>query len=425
MSEIAIQVEGLSKRYKIGKAKQHTNLKEVVTTSFSRMLSVRRKRSADSEGNDTIWALKNVSFEVRQGEVVSIIGRNGAGKSTLLKILSRITEPTEGWFELTGRASSLLEVGTGFHPELTGRENIYLNGAILGMKKTEIDRNFDEIVAFAEIEKFLDTPVKHYSSGMYVRLAFAVAAHMDPDILLVDEVLTVGDIFFQRKCIDRMEKDARQGRTVIVVSHNLSIVRSLSSKCLYLRSGEMVSYDATDLVVQKYFNRALTGDNIDRERPLLSEFHRDSIAGLPVSIRRVWVNSCENEIPVIEVGEDFRVFIEIESTIQIRSAHLGVGILREDGVRVASILSLDQNFRVSASPGKCIVCCTLKGLPLTPGNYHVDVGISPSPRMRSWDVIQGYPLLEVEDRDGKILKFAGYSLGVVHWNNVIWECSAH
>jgi lipopolysaccharide transport system ATP-binding protein len=203
---------------------------------------------------DTIWALRDVSFEVRRGEVLGIIGRNGAGKSTLLKILSRITEPTEGRAVVHGRVGSLLEVGTGFHPELTGRENVYLNGAILGMRKAEIERKFDEIVAFAEIEKFLDTPVKRYSSGMYVRLAFAVAAHLEPEILLVDEVLAVGDVAFQKKCLAKMEGVACEGRTVLFVSHNMPAVKALCSEGIWLNEGEIRMVGTAARTVERYLS---------------------------------------------------------------------------------------------------------------------------------------------------------------------------
>ncbi|MCJ7786274.1 MAG: ABC transporter ATP-binding protein, partial [Desulfobacterales bacterium] len=231
MSDTVIKVEGLSKLYRIGsRQNDYRTLRDTITDTFispfrkigrtvkrnggDSMLSALSSKQDSSPSADTIWALKDVSFEIKRGEVVGIIGRNGAGKSTLLKILSRITEPTEGRAKIHGRVGSLLEVGTGFHPELTGRENIYLNGSILGMKKAEIEQKFDEIVAFAEVEKFIDTPVKHYSSGMYVRLAFAVAAHLDPEIMLVDEVLAVGDVAFQKKCLGRMGDVAKRGRTV-------------------------------------------------------------------------------------------------------------------------------------------------------------------------------------------------------------------
>ncbi|NOZ64339.1 MAG: ABC transporter ATP-binding protein, partial [Caldiserica bacterium] len=222
-ADTVIRVEGLGKKYRLGSPTKYKYkaLRDVIGGVLSAPFKIRRSRSGESE-KELIWALKDVSFEVKRGEVVGIIGRNGAGKTTLLKILSRITPPTEGYAEIRGRIGSLLEVGTGFHPELTGRENIYLSGAILGMKKKEIDRKFDEIVAFSELEKFLDTPVKFYSSGMFVRLAFSVAAHLEPEILLVDEVLAVGDASFQKKCLGKMGNVAKEGRTVLFVSHNMA-----------------------------------------------------------------------------------------------------------------------------------------------------------------------------------------------------------
>lgn len=251
MSDLAIRVENLGKRYRIGERTQgmfrYKSLRESISSLFQRSNAPSLHHS-----NDSIWALRNVSFEVRRGEVVGIIGRNGAGKSTLLKILSQITEPTEGYAEIHGRVGSLLEVGTGFHPELTGRENIYLNGAILGMKKAEIDRKFDEIVAFAGVEKFIDTPVKHYSSGMYVRLAFAVAAHLEPEILFVDEVLAVGDAAFQKKCLGKMGGVAKEGRTVLFISHNMAAVRTLCSRVAWLNSGILIKCGNTEDVVGDY-----------------------------------------------------------------------------------------------------------------------------------------------------------------------------
>ncbi|MBC7238149.1 MAG: ABC transporter ATP-binding protein, partial [Chloroflexi bacterium] len=233
MTDLAIRVEQLSKRYRIGARQQTFNrLSEQVMHTLGAPLRRLRRLGQPPPPEETIWALKDISFEVRKGEVVGVIGRNGAGKSTLLKVLSRITEPTAGWAEIHGRVGSLLEVGTGFHPELTGRENIYLNGTILGMKKAEVERKFDEIVAFAEVEPFLDTPVKRYSSGMSVRLAFAVAAHLEPEILLVDEVLAVGDAEFQKKCLGKMGEVAREGRTVLFVSHNMGAVVRLCKRAL-------------------------------------------------------------------------------------------------------------------------------------------------------------------------------------------------
>jgi lipopolysaccharide transport system ATP-binding protein len=268
LSDIAIRVENISKRYRIGQQEPYKALRDVLTNTFS--APFRRLRSAlagsknSSEPTLTdnyIWALKDVSFDIKQGEVVGIIGRNGSGKTTLLKILSRTTEPTEGYAEINGRVGSLLEVGTGFHPELTGRENIYLNAAILGMKRREIDRKFDEIVAFAETEKFLDTPVKRYSSGMYVRLAFAVAAHLEPEILIVDEVLAVGDAQFQKKCLGKMGDVAKGGRTVLFVSHQMGAIAELCRKALLLSKGRIVQEGDTQHVINYYMSQASSDFN--------------------------------------------------------------------------------------------------------------------------------------------------------------------
>lgn len=264
MSEIAINVEGLGKRYRIGVLqKRHDTLRDLIASKFKSFTGEGRQvtspgpQSSVSSPSDTIWALKDVSFEVKRGEVVGFIGRNGAGKSTLLKILSRITEPTKGTADIYGRVASLLEVGTGFHPELTGRENIFLNGAILGMRKAEIMRKFDEIVEFAEIEKFIDTPVKHYSSGMYVRLAFAVAAHLEPEILLVDEVLAVGDVPFQKKCLGKMGDVAKEGRTVLFVSHNMVAVQTLCKRAFLLDAGRLQLQGAVSEIVTSYLRAGL------------------------------------------------------------------------------------------------------------------------------------------------------------------------
>src|SRR2546426_4046449 len=287
-SDVAIRCEGLSKQYRIGQQERYKALRDVLTDAaaapFRRFRTALergpqtadgRRRAEEGNGADrpsavsgqpaanghpsaaaghpeTIWALDDVSFEVKRGEVVGIIGRNGAGKSTLLKILSRITKPTKGCAEVRGRVGSLLEVGTGFHPELTGRENIYLNGAILGMRKAEIDRKFDEIVAFAEVEKFIDTPVKRYSSGMHVRLAFAVAAHLETEILIVDEVLAVGDLEFQTKCLGKMQDVTHHGRTILFVSHNMGAIKSLCTRAMLLDAGRLAFAGSVDGAVDAY-----------------------------------------------------------------------------------------------------------------------------------------------------------------------------
>lgn len=261
MSEIAIQVDGLSKRYQIGaRQRGYKTMREGLTNAAGAPFrAIRSKWQGTSDknpsGNNSIWALKDISFEVKRGEALGLIGPNGSGKSTLLKILSRITEPTHGVADIHGRVSSLLEVGTGFHPELTGRENVYLNGAILGMRKQEIDRKFDEIVAFSEVEKFIDTQVKRYSSGMYLRLAFAVAAHLEPEILLVDEVLAVGDAAFQKKCLGKMGDATREGRTVFLVSHNMAMIENLCERAILLHKGAIAKDGAPREVISSYLDK--------------------------------------------------------------------------------------------------------------------------------------------------------------------------
>jgi lipopolysaccharide transport system ATP-binding protein len=257
-NNIAIHVEGLSKRYLLGGSEEpYKTLRDTMTNAVAAPVravrsAFQRSHSGRINNENEIWALNNVSFEVKRGEVVGIIGRNGAGKSTLLKILSRITDPTKGWADIHGRVGSLLEVGTGFHPELTGRENIYLNGAILGMRRAETQRQFDAMVAFAEVEKFIDTPVKHYSTGMYLRLAFSVAAHVEPEILLVDEVLAVGDIAFQKKCLGKMEEVAAHGRTVLFVSHNMGAIKELCQSCIVISNGRVDFHGPVALGLNHY-----------------------------------------------------------------------------------------------------------------------------------------------------------------------------
>jgi lipopolysaccharide transport system ATP-binding protein len=296
----AVQVSGLSKQYRIGKA-------EPAYRTFREDL-VRRARAAfrpspAADDAPSIWALRDVSFAVEAGEVVGVIGRNGAGKSTLLKVLSRITRPTEGRVEVRGRVASLLEVGTGFHAELTGRENVFLNAAILGMRRGEIVRKFDDIVAFAEVGPFVDTPVKHYSSGMYLRLAFAVAAHLDPHVLLLDEVLAVGDAAFQKKCLGKMGEVARSGRTVLFVSHNLAAVRALCVRCVYLEQGRVRAAGPTEEVLDLYTRTGALGASVRWTRPADAAEDRGAARLLAVSL----VDRTE---PVVAADEPLRVAVE-------------------------------------------------------------------------------------------------------------------
>ena len=269
MSDIAIRVDALCKRYTIGRRHVRRTAREALMSALSSPARLARRafgsrHDRTDEDETALWALKDVTFEVKHGEVVGVIGRNGAGKSTLLRILSRITDPTRGEAEIFGRVGSLLEVGTGFHPDLTGRENIFLNGAILGMRRAEVLGKFDEIVAFAEVERFIDTPVKHYSSGMYTRLAFAVAAHLEPEILIVDEVLAVGDAEFQKKCLGRMGEVARQGRTILFVSHNMGSVQALCSRAIVLSHGVVLVDADASTAVRRYLSDAATEDQVSR-----------------------------------------------------------------------------------------------------------------------------------------------------------------
>lgn len=308
MNNIAIRIDNISKQYRIGgKQEQYRTLRDTVASAATAPLRAVRNigRSNGSRADNTVWALKNVSFDVEPGEVVGIIGRNGAGKSTLLKILSRITEPTEGQAEIYGRVGSLLEVGTGFHQELTGRENIYLNGAILGMQRTEINRKFDEIVSFAEVEKFIDTPVKHYSSGMYLRLAFAVAAHLEPEILLIDEVLAVGDAAFQKKCLGKMGEVAQEGRTILFVSHNMGAIRSLCSKGIVLDNGAITESGSVTRAIETYY-RMLAAFEMESDKEGQGEGGPKSSGFGPVTLPRQGETTIPNDEEV-EVSTRLRI----------------------------------------------------------------------------------------------------------------------
>ena len=294
MKDAIITVSGLGKRYLLTHAVRSDTLRDTLIHS-GRNLARRLLGHTQLETREDFWALRNVGFEVMKGEVVGIIGRNGAGKSTLLKILSRITEPTSGSIRLRGRVASLLEVGTGFHPELSGRENIYLNGAILGMSRSEIRRKFDEIVAFAEVERFLDTPVKHYSSGMYVRLAFAVAAHLEPEILIVDEVLAVGDAAFQKKCLGKM-KDVtiQEGRTVLFVSHQMTVIRQLCSSAILLQAGQLAAQDRVEEIVSRYEASFAESHRLSYQRPASAPFKACSFQAVEIHTNGNIVNRAFN-----------------------------------------------------------------------------------------------------------------------------------
>jgi lipopolysaccharide transport system ATP-binding protein len=358
----SISVRGIGKSYALGGVtQQHTTVAE--------MLIHRLKHPFQKVEQKTFWALQNISFEIQRGDVVGIIGRNGAGKSTLLKILSRITAPTVGEVDLHGRVGSLLEVGTGFHPELTGRENIYLNGQILGMRRKEIDKHFDAIVDFAEVEKFLDTPVKRYSSGMYVRLAFGVAAHLNPEILIVDEVLSVGDAMFQKKCLGKMKDVARsEGRTVIFVSHDMGAVRSLCKSAIWIDKSQTVMMGTANDCVNAYMQSTLedvttTVDLRDRPRP--------EIFGRHMKILGAEFN---HGAPVFH-NEPLTVRIWYQTTAEVHGVSIGFGLCRLEGARIISMDTDLQNERLELPANESgFVEMQMDRLYLAPGRYLLDIG---------------------------------------------------
>ncbi len=373
MTDFAIQAEGVGKRYPLHHQHPHHNglrhvLEAKITGAF-RGFRAKHDPAPDRPSVEDFWALRNVSFDIKPGEVVGIIGRNGAGKSTLLKILSRITEPTEGRVQIKGRVASLLEVGTGFHPELTGRENIYLNGTILGMTRKEINRKFDEIIAFAETEMFLDTPVKHHSSGMYVRLAFAVAAHLEPEILIVDEVLAVGDAQFQKKCLGKMEDvSKREGRTVLFVSHNMAAIAALTNRAILLRKGG-VQYSGSP---KEAFDLYMTDDTPTEE----------TYAAPPNSekpnITRVEVETSQAG-HTHESGQPWSARFELHFPYALPKASLSFQIFNQFQTAVLKFDSYDQDVPVSASGGRSVVTCTIPHLDLNVGSYTLKARLAGPP----------------------------------------------
>ena len=370
MSDTVIQVENLGKKYIIGhqqpdRSSRYVALRDVVADGTRNLIQRIKNpfKNLPTPTREEFWALKNVSFEVKQGECVGIIGRNGAGKSTLLKILSRITEPTEGRVKIRGRVASLLEVGTGFHPELTGRENIYLNGAILGMMRSEIRRKFDEIVDFAEVEKFLDTPVKHYSSGMYVRLAFAVAAHLEPEILIVDEVLAVGDAAFQKKCLGKMGDVAtKEGRTVLFVSHNTGAVRQLCSKAVWLDCGYIKHCGQVEKAISYYLDMGTYNGKLNKS--LFIGSLKDKIYFYELTVNNGEVNN-------IDPSQDIYILIKGESKSYIPNFRTSIAIFK-DGIRVMT--THDTQEVLPLYQGEFKVEVKIPAFLLRPGDYSVAIG---------------------------------------------------
>ncbi len=416
MSDTVIRLEGISKEYRIvrrGEAYESlfNMLSDALASPFRWAGKLSRGQAASAaEIDEKFWALRDISFEVKAGEVVGIIGRNGAGKSTLLKILARITEPTEGYAEIRGRVGSLLEVGTGFHHELTGRENVYLNGAILGMKKAEIDRKFDEIVAFSEVEQFLDTPVKYYSSGMHVRLAFAVAAHMDPEILIVDEVLAVGDSAFQKKCLNKMGEVSRGGRTVLFVSHNMAAAESLCTKGIMLQAGRLASSGKMKKIIDYYLlgisangkgsrspivDLSTAGGRASRCRPLLKRLELFNGDGRPL----------DEGLPM---GGALKAHVYFQLERPTSNFDVGLGFNTPLGQRIFTAHSAFERRREwDEGVGEQLLVCEIPSLTLVPGEYRIKVGLYIN--NEQVDFVEDAAWLKIIDSDY-------YGTGKAPWN---------
>ena len=402
MSEFAIQSRDLGKLYHIGEREQYTALRDLLTNAMyapframRRMVGGGSPRASRRPSDNFIWALKGVSFDIKPGEVVGIIGHNGAGKTTLLKILSRIADPTEGYVDIYGRLGSLLEVGTGFHGELTGRENVYLNGAILGMRKVEIDRKFDEIVAFSEIERFMDTPVKYYSAGMWVRLAFAVAAHLEPEVLLLDEVLAMGDAGFQKKCLQKMGEVGKGGRTVLLVSHNMAAVTNLCERAILLKAGRILRDGPAPEVVRYYL------DSFGDDSGISLEDRKDREGDGRLRVMNISLaDALGRPTSFFRSGESGQIIIQYRSAVpqQFRSVLVGLALFSPWGEKVCDLETTysGDHFDVIGPSGRFI--CNVPRLPLQPGNYSITVRVYVGEHIYL-DLVQNAGQIRVEGGD--------------------------
>ncbi len=411
MAEIAIKVENLYKQYKLGMVNTGT-----ISHDLNRWwhkvrgkedpyqkVTVTNDRTQKST-HDYVWALNDINFDVNVGEVLGIIGKNGAGKSTLLKILSKVTGPTKGNIKINGRIASLLEVGTGFHPELSGLENIYLNGAILGMTKKEISRKLDEIVSFSGVDKYIDTPVKRYSSGMYVRLAFAVAAHLEPEILIIDEVLAVGDAEFQKKCLGKMKDVAQQGRTVLFVSHNMVAVQQLCTKGLFLKNGGLAYFGDIDKTLPHYFDY----DNASAKSDIANLEEKARSNGIAKIIKKAWIENLNNQrVSRVLMGEGFKICFEFEADFVMENALFGFALENLHGMRVTTINNMITSNTSVKEIKNGVAICEFTSPNLLAGEYFVTLGIVSDPNQ--WiDYVEHAFTIKVEPADiyktGKLLE---------------------
>jgi lipopolysaccharide transport system ATP-binding protein len=418
MSKIAIKVEDVSKQYRLGKIGTGTFSHDVnrwwhtVRGKEDPYLKIGELNDRSKKGeSEYVWALKDIAFDIKQGDVVGIIGRNGAGKSTLLKLLSRTTLPTTGSIKIRGRVASLLEVGTGFHPELTGRENIFLNGAILGMTKAEIRNKFDEIVDFSGVEKYIDTPVKRYSSGMYVRLAFAVAAHLEPEILVVDEVLAVGDAEFQKKALGKMQNVSQnEGRTVLFVSHNMGAIKQLCSRGILLKNGIVKTDSSIEQTIRSYFELE---DSEVSQKPPVSKYRDRKIEHADVQIVDIFVNGDDEQIPEISMHSEIILTVRLQAKTRITNANLSFGFNNAEGLFIGGGFSLDDNVTIDLEKGLSDVTIKIANNPFSPGSYFLGIGVNQSTQTIAWDVIKHYPIFLIENNN-QYLHYSNRTWGLIH-----------
>ncbi len=425
-TDYALIIDDLSKKYRLGIISTKT-LSGDLSRLFGKLFGKENQNSPFVSQNNLItrsnseevWALKNINLKIEKGQIIGIIGKNGAGKSTLLKILSRITSPSNGVIKVSGRIASLLEVGTGFHPELTGKENIYLNGAILGMKKIEIDQKFDEIVEFSGILKYIDTPVKRYSSGMRVRLAFSVAAHLEADILLVDEVLAVGDVDFQKKAIGKIKDVTREGtRTVLFVSHNLSSIRKLCKKCILMEEGELKEYGSTREIIGKY----LSNDNNIIPSDLTKIKNRKGngeIKFVHANLRNDLSDYCNK----FSIGDNLVMEFTIERFTDLESVKIGVEIITEDGIKICNMINDDSNFSINDLSRKENLILTLPDIRFYPGTYFISLWAGNQNSLDTYDRIENCISFQIIDggsyTNRSLPRYAGLMFFTPSWERIL------
>ena len=422
----AIIIKDLSKKYSLGIISTKT-LSGDLSRLFGKLFGkedqnlplISQNNLITKSNNEEVWALKNINLKIKKGEIIGIIGKNGAGKSTLLKILSRITSPSNGVIKVSGRIASLLEVGTGFHPELTGKENIYLNGAILGMKKIEIDQKFDEIVEFSGILKYIDTPVKRYSSGMRVRLAFSVAAYLEADILLVDEVLAVGDVDFQKKAIGKIKDVTKEGtRTVLFVSHNLASIRQLCKKCILMDEGELKEYGSTRKIIGKY----LSNENNIIQSDFKKIKNRKGNGEIKF-IHAILRNDLSNQCNKFSIGDNLVIDFIIERFTDLESVKIGIEIITEDGIKICNMINDDSNFSINNLKRKENLVLTLPDIRFYPGTYFISLWAGNQNSLDTYDRIENCISFQIIDggryTNRSLPRYAGLMFFTPSWKRIL------